>query len=70
MSVKDRTETRAVRGFLILLCMLLPLQLLGSTGARATQSTPSSRFLDPACIRFNDPNAVVNGEIVYAEFTA
>jgi hypothetical protein len=26
--------------------------------------------LDPSCIRFDDPNAVVNGEIVYAGFTA
>ncbi len=46
------------------------LQLLGSAGARATQTAPSSRSLDPACIRFDDPNAVVNGEIVYAGFTA
>src|SRR5215212_3285378 len=50
--------------------MLLPVQLLGSTGARATQAAPPSRSLDPACIRFIDPNAVVNGEIVYAGFTA
>ena len=50
--------------------MLLPLQLLGSTGARATQTAPPFRSLDPACIRFDDPNAVVNGEIVYAAFTA
>jgi len=50
--------------------MLLPVQLLGSTGARATQTAPPSRSLDPACIRFDDPNAVVNGEIVYAAFTA
>jgi hypothetical protein len=72
MSVKNRTGPRAARSVLILLCMLLPLhlQLLGSTAARATQSTPSSRSLDPACIRFDDPNAVVNGEIVYADFTA
>jgi hypothetical protein len=48
--------------------MLVPL--LGSTGARATQTAPVARSLDPACIRFDDPNAVVNGEIVYAEFTA
>jgi hypothetical protein len=48
--------------------MLLPL--LGSTGARAIQSAPSSQSLDPACIRFDDPNAVVNGEVVYAGFTA
>ena len=37
---------------------------------RATQTAPLSRSLDPACIRFDDPNAVVNGEIVHAEFTA
>ena len=46
------------------------LALLGSAGARATQTAPSPPSLDPACIRFDDPNAVVNGEIVYAGFTA
>jgi hypothetical protein len=46
------------------------LQLLGSVGATATQPASSLASLDPACIRFNDPNAVVNGEIVYAGFTA
>ena len=36
----------------------------------ATQTASSPASLDPACIRFDDPNAVVNGEIVYAGFTA
>ena len=52
----------------IVLCLLL--QLLGSAGATATQTASSPASLDPACIRFDDPNAVVNGEIVYAGFTA
>ena len=68
MYLREWAGTRAGRSFLIILCMLVPL--LGSTGARATQTAPLSRSLDPACIRFDDPNAVVNGEIVYAEFTA
>jgi hypothetical protein len=69
MNVRVWAETRAGRGLLIVLCMLLNLQLLGLTGAMATQTAPSSQSLDPACIRFDDPNAVVNGEIVYAGFT-
>ena len=44
--------------------------MLGAAGARATQTAPSLPSLDPACVRFDDPNAVVNGEIVYAGFTA
>ena len=60
--------TRAGPILLIVLCLLL--QLLGSAGARATQTAPSPVSLDPACIRFDDPNAVLNGEIVYARFTA
>jgi hypothetical protein len=58
---------RAGRWLLILLCTFVPL--LGSAGARATQTAPSPPTLDPACVRFNDPNAVINGEIVYAGFT-
>jgi hypothetical protein len=46
------------------------LQLLGSMGVTATQTASSAASLDPACIRFDEPNAVVNGEIVYAGFTA
>jgi hypothetical protein len=68
LHTKHRSGTRAGRSLFIVLCVLL--QVLGSTGARATQSAPSSRSLDPACIRFIDPNAVVNGEIVYVGFTA
>jgi hypothetical protein len=68
MDARDRGGTRAGRSLIIVLCMFL--QLLGSTGATATQTQPSSQSLDPACIRFDDPNAVVNGEIVYAGFTA
>src|SRR5215218_7169417 len=68
MNFKDGVGTHTGRSILIVLCALLPL--LGSTGARATQTAPSSQSLDPACIRFNDPNAVVNGEIVYAAYTA
>jgi hypothetical protein len=51
----------------MVLCLLW---LLGSAGATAMQTAPSPASLDPACIRFDDPNAVVNGEIVYAGFTA
>src|SRR5215207_5282335 len=68
LHTKHQSGTRAGRSFFIVLCVLL--QVLGSTGARATQSAPSPWSLDPACIRFIDPNAVVNGEIVYAGFTA
>ena len=59
---------RAARSLLALLCLLT----LGIAGAAASQvTTPSpSPNLDPACIRFDDPNAVLNGEIVYAGFTA
>jgi hypothetical protein len=49
-----------------MLCLLVQL---GSAGAAAMQTAPLPS-LDPACIRFDDPNAVVNGEIVYADFTA
>ncbi len=70
MNARQWAGTRPARGLLIVLCLLLQAPLLGSTGARATQTAPPSRSLDPACIRFDDPNAVVNGEIVYAAFTA
>ena len=66
--LREWAGTRAGRALLIVVCMLVPL--LGSTGAKATQTAPVARSLDPACIRFDDPNAVVNGEIVYAEFSA
>jgi hypothetical protein len=66
----ERATTRTERILPIVLGMLLPLQLLGSVGATATQTASSLASLDPACIRFDDPNAVVNGEIVYAGFTA
>ena len=68
MSVKERAGTRAGQILPIVLSMLL--QLLGSVGATATQTASSLVSLDPACIRFDDPNAVVNGEIVYTGFTA
>jgi hypothetical protein len=51
----------------MILCLVLQL---GSAGVTATQTTPSPASLDPACVRFDDPNAVRNGEIVYAGFTA
>src|SRR5215217_3560742 len=72
LHVKQRAGTGTARSLLIVLCLLLPLhlQLLGSATATSTQSAPSPGSLDPACVRFNDPNAVVNGEIVYAGFTA
>jgi hypothetical protein len=68
VNARDRAGRLAGQSFLIVLGMLLPL--LGSAGATATQTAQSPPSLDPACIRFNDPNAVVNGEIVYADFTA
>ena len=66
MNVKEMAGVRAVGSLLIVLCV----SLLGLAGATARQNTPSLPSLDPACIRFDDPNAVVNGEIVYAGFTA
>src|SRR5687768_9335446 len=69
MNHKEWAGTRAGQSLFIVLCVLV----LGSVGATATQTTPSLPSLpslDPACVRFDDPNAVVNGEIVYAEFTA
>ena len=51
----------------ILVFLWLPLLWSSSTLAAPAASLPS---LDPACIRFDDPNAVVNHEIVYADFTA
>jgi hypothetical protein len=56
------------RSLLIVLCLLT----LGLASAAAKQvTTPSpSRSLDPACIRFIDPTTVMDGEIVYAGFTA
>src|ERR671910_3273306 len=65
MNHKEWTGTRAGQSLLIVLCTLL-----GSASATATQTAPLPSSLDPACIRFDDPNAVVNGEIVYAGFTA
>jgi hypothetical protein len=54
-------------GFLIVACLLV-LGITG-TGAQATPTTASSA-LDADCSRFNDPSAVVDGEIVYTSFTA
>ena len=68
VTARDRAGRLAGQSLLILLGMLFPL--LGSAGATATLTAQSPPSLDPACIRFNDPNAVVNGEIVYAGFTA
>jgi hypothetical protein len=70
MNDKERAGPHAGRSLLIVLGMLLPLQLLASAGVTATQTAPSLPSLDPSCIRFDDPNAVANGEIVYAGFTA
>jgi hypothetical protein len=50
--------------------MLLHLQPLASGEATVMQTAQSLPSLDPACVRFDDPNAVVNAEIVYAGFTA
>ncbi len=66
MNVKDRARTRALRSLPIVLALLL----LGLAGATARQTTTSLPSLDPSCVRFDDPNAVANGEIVYAGFTA
>ena len=66
MSVKERSGMRAIQSLPIVLSLLLG----GLAGVTAAQSPPASPFLDPSCIRFDDPNAVVNGEIVYAGFTA
>src|SRR5215217_8272612 len=57
LHVKERAGTRTGRSLLIVLCLLLPLQLLGLATATATQFAPSPGPLDPACIRFDDPNA-------------
>lgn len=73
MSVNERVGTRPRQILPIALGMLLLLlvlvQLLGSASVMATQTGPSPVSLDPACIRFDDPDAVVNGEIAYAGFT-
>jgi hypothetical protein len=68
MNARQCAGTRARRSLLIVLCTLV--QLLMAAGATARQTAPSPPSLDPACVRFDDPNAVVNGEIVYAGFTA
>jgi hypothetical protein len=68
VSLEERAGTRAGQILPIMLGILL--QLLGSVGATATQTASPPASLDPACIRFDDPNAVVNGEIAYAGFTA
>ncbi len=72
MSVNEREGTRPRQILPIALGMLLLLlvQLLGSAGVMAAQTGPSPVSLDPACIRFDDPDAVINGEIAYAGFTA
>ncbi len=59
---------RAARSLLIV-AGLLALGLAGAAAMQVTTPSPS-RSLDPACIRFNDPTAVMNGEIVFARFTA
>jgi hypothetical protein len=61
-----QARTRAGRSVPIVLCLLL----LGLAGATATQTATPLPSLDPSCVRFDDPNAVANGEIVYAGFTA
>jgi hypothetical protein len=55
--------------FLVALLVLIGFAGAGTrTHTPAEASTPAAR-IDADCIRFNDPNAVVNGEIVYASFT-
>ncbi len=66
MNVKDRARTRALRSLPVVLWLLLA----GLAGATAMQTATSLPSLDPSCIRFDDPNAVANGEIIYAAFTA
>lgn len=51
----------------IVIFLGLPLLWIHSTLASPATTLPS---LDPACIRFDDPNAVMDHEIVYADFTA
>jgi len=68
VNVDERAGMRALRSLLLLIVLCVPL--LGIAGATARQSTSSPPSLDPACIRFDDPNAVVNDEIVYVGFTA
>ena len=72
MSVNEwvGTRPRQIVSITLGMLVLLLVQLLGSAGVMATQTASSPASLDPACIRFDDPNAVVNGEIVYAGFTA
>jgi hypothetical protein len=57
-------------GVFIVALLVLPGFVGAGTQAQtpAEASTPAAR-IDADCIRFNDPNAVVNGEIVYASFT-
>jgi hypothetical protein len=69
-NLKERVGTRAGPSVLIVLGMLLHLQPLASGDATVMQTAQSLPSLDPACVRFDDPNAVVNAEIVYAGFTA
>ena len=66
MSANERSRMRTIRSLPIMLTLLLCV----FAGVAAAQSPLVSPGLDPSCIRFDDPNAVVNGEIVYAGFTA
>jgi hypothetical protein len=57
---------RAARSFLIVPCLLV----LGLAGVGAQANPTAAPSLDPDCVRFDDPTAVVDGEIVFAGFTA
>jgi hypothetical protein len=57
---------RAARSFLIVPCLLV----LGLAGVGAQANPTAAPSLDPDCVRFDDPSAVVDGEIVFAGFTA
>ena len=51
------------------LVMALLVLIAGLAGAAAQVDRPAAR-LDVDCVRFLDPNAVFDGEIVYADYTA
>jgi hypothetical protein len=69
MSVQQRMSA-SFGGVFVVALLVLPGFVGAGTQAQtpAEASTPAAR-IDADCIRFNDPNAVVNGEIVYASFT-
>jgi hypothetical protein len=54
---------------MLALVVLLLGALGGAVAAQVGDPSPA-RVLDPACIRFDDPNAVVEGEVPFVAFTA